>query len=232
MNVVAIYARVSTADQDLSGQERDLAEYVVRRGWAVGAVYREKVSARGTVEREQFDLLLADARSAARPWTRVLVWSLDRWSRDPSFVKAIGAVEQLEARGIRFHSLKEPVIDSSEDGSPSVARDVLRALLPIVAAFESRRRSDRVRVAMREIRDGRRKTRSGRPPGRPVRATPERVAEAAALRAKGMGWPEIARRTALKTATAQRAVRRLKAAKGGQAQPLNRQNGMPVGEGG
>jgi DNA invertase Pin-like site-specific DNA recombinase len=107
----------------------------------------------------------------------------------------------LEGLGIRFHSLKEPMLDTPEDGQPNLGRDVLLALLPVIASFESKRRSERVRVAMREIKEGRRRTRSGRPPGRPVRATPEKVSAIVRLKAQGLTWKVIAQRVGLPRGT-------------------------------
>jgi len=161
---VALYLRVSTEDQDLAGQERDLRSEALRKGWVVSHTYSEKVSATGKLERKEYERLLGDARKPGRPWSELLVWSLDRWSREERFSRAVATIEELEALGIRFHSLREPMLDSSVDGTPNMGRDLLRAILPVITAFESRRKSERVRVAMREIKEGRRPTRSGRPP--------------------------------------------------------------------
>lgn len=119
----------------------------------------------------------------------------------------MGSIEELEALGIRFHSLREPPLDSPEDGSPSMARDLLRGILPVISSFESRRRSERTRVAMREIRERRRKTRSGRPVGRPRRVTPEVSARIAEARASGLTWKETARRAGVPAETCRKAVR-------------------------
>jgi DNA invertase Pin-like site-specific DNA recombinase len=167
----------------------------------VVGVYSEKVSATGKVERKEYERLLADARKADRLWNRLLVWSLDRWSREERFSRAIASIEELEALGVRFHSLREPMLDSSEDGTPNMGRDLLRAVLPVISTFESRRKSERVRVAMREIREGRRATRSGKPPGRPRRVTPEKVARVLQLRQQGLKWREVATRVGLPAGT-------------------------------
>lgn len=74
-------------------------------------------------------------------------------------------------------------------------------MLPVIASFESRRRSERVRVAMREIKEGRRRTRTGRPPGRPVRATPEKVSAIVRLKAQGPSWKVIGQRVDLPRGT-------------------------------
>lgn len=208
----ALYLRVSSEEQDLAGQERDLRAEVERREWTVVAVYTEKVTGTGRVERDEYERLRGDSRRPDRPFDRVLVWSLDRWSRDPSFVRAVGSIEELEALGLRFHSLREPTLDSAEDGSPSIARDLLRAVLPVISSFESRRKSERTRVAMREILAGRRKTRSGRPVGRPRRVTPELMGKIGELRRSGLPWKDVARRVGLPAETCRKASWLLKRA--------------------
>ncbi len=200
---VALYLRVSTEDQDLDGQERELCAYAVR-GWIVVATYREKVSASGRVERAQFEQLRKDACFAAtRGFDHVLVWSLDRWSRDPSFVRAVGSIEELEVLGVQFHSFKESQLDSTPDGVPNLGRDLLRAILPTIASFEARRRSERTRLAMQEISSGRRATRSGRPPGRPRKVQPRHVALIQELRSRAppLRWSQIARSVQLPAST-------------------------------
>jgi DNA invertase Pin-like site-specific DNA recombinase len=197
----ALYVRVSSEEQDLAGQERDLRIYAQSKGWEVVKVYLEKVSARGLVLRDQYEQLLKDARNPDRGWNHLLTWSLDRWSREDKFTRAIATIEDIEAQGIKFHSMREPLIDSSEDGTPNMGRDLLRAILPVIAAFESRRKAERVKVAMREIKEGRRATRSGRPPGRPVRVTPEKEQAILRFRAQGLAWKAIAVRVGLPEGT-------------------------------
>ncbi|MCI4316969.1 MAG: recombinase family protein [Thermoplasmata archaeon] len=201
--VAALYLRVSTEDQDLAGQERDLRAEAARRGWEVAAVYSEKVSGTGRVEREACDRLLQDAARPHRGWSILLVWAIDRWSREERFDRAVGAVLDLEKGGVRFASLKEPYLSTPEtnDATSSFARNLLLGVTTSVAAFESRRKSERVRVAMREIRDGRRSTRSGRPPGRPRRVTPEKAGKILELRRQGLKWREVAGRVGLPAGT-------------------------------
>ncbi|MGD0250875.1 MAG: recombinase family protein [Thermoplasmata archaeon] len=198
---VALYLRVSTEDQDLAGQERDLRVEAGRQGWTVSTAYAEKVSGTGKVERKEYERLLLDARKPDRPWNHLLVWSLDRWSREERFSRAVATIEELEGVGVRFHSLREPMLDSSEDGTANMGRDLLRAILPVIASFESRRKSERVRVAMREIKEGRRATRSGRPPGRPRRVTPEKAKAILALKAQGFSYRVMAQRVGLPRGT-------------------------------
>ena len=205
MSAAALYLRVSTEEQDLAGQERDLRQYAEGRGWSVVAVYQEKASAAGKVERDEYRRLWADAMRPERPFRHLLVWSLDRWSREDRLSRAFAALEALEEAGLQFHSFREPFLDTSPDGSRSMERDMLRAVLPIIAAFESRRRSERTKLALREIGEGRRPTRSGRPVGRPVRVTPEKVRTIERLRSERLPWKQIAGKVGLPAETCRRA---------------------------
>ena len=54
-----LYVRVSTEDQRTEAQERQLAEYVDRRGWKLHKIYRDRISG-ATVSRPGLDELLKD----------------------------------------------------------------------------------------------------------------------------------------------------------------------------
>ncbi|MHB8351109.1 MAG: recombinase family protein [Thermoplasmata archaeon] len=202
-----LYARVSTGSQDLNGQLRDLQLEAQRRGWEIVETYQEKVSGSGKVERQQYDRLLADAEKPDRPWTHLLVWALDRFSREERFTASVERVWQLERLGIRFHSLKEPILETPEDGGRSLPREIMLSLLPVLASWESKRRTERIRVAMTEIKAGRRPTRSGRPVGRPLRLIPEKVRRIVALRDVGKTWAEVAHSVSIPSETCRKAYR-------------------------
>ena len=217
----ALYLRVSTEEQDLRGQERDLRAEVDRRGWIVVHVYQEKVSGTGRAERKEYDRLMVDAAAPARAWNHLFVWALDRFSREATFTRATQAVLDLEKLGVSFHSLKEPTLDTPEDGRPNLGRDVLLALLPVIASFDSKRRSERVRVAMRELREGRRRTRSGRPVGRPKRITPELLAQIRSDRdVLKLTWPKIGRKRHVPASSARNWLRAARLAEQGPVPSL------------
>ena len=58
----AIYARVSTADQNCEVQIRELREYVQRRGWVVVKEYIDTGISGAKASRPALDLLMQDAR--------------------------------------------------------------------------------------------------------------------------------------------------------------------------
>lgn len=199
----ALYLRVSTEDQDLEGQERELREYCAREQIEVVRVYREKRSAWSGRSRPDYEAMLRDVRAGSRLFEVVVVWSLDRFSRERRYDRALAAIFDLESQGVRFAAYKEPYLNTPVKGDPNseMVRNMLLAIFSAIAGWESTRRSDRVRVALREISDGRRKTRSGRSIGRPRRLTREKMDEAFRLRDLGWTWKQIARKVGLPAGT-------------------------------
>ena len=96
----AIYARVSTLDQEPENQLVELRQYVEARRWsAVEHVDRGISGAKD--RRPALDQLLADARR--RRFDVVVCWRLDRLGRNLKHL--IMLLEELQALGIAFVSL-------------------------------------------------------------------------------------------------------------------------------
>lgn len=72
---VAIYARVSTFDQEPENQLRELQRYVAARGWTIYAEYVDRGVSGARERRPELDRLIVDAseggsmRSCAGAWT-------------------------------------------------------------------------------------------------------------------------------------------------------------------
>lgn len=76
---VAVYARVSTTDQNAENQLLDLRKYVADRGWTSHDEYVDS-GVSGTKEsRPQLNKMMADLRK--RKFDTVLVWRFDRFAR-------------------------------------------------------------------------------------------------------------------------------------------------------
>jgi DNA invertase Pin-like site-specific DNA recombinase len=92
---VAIYCRVSTADQSCERQERDLLEYAAKATYQVVGVWKE--TAAGTkqnrVERQKV-LVLAQARKI----DAILVTEMTRWGR--STIDLIQTLQELHSWGV------------------------------------------------------------------------------------------------------------------------------------
>ena len=94
---VALYARVSTSDQDPEPQLRELRSHCKRQGWDISATYTDVISGTKT-KRPQLDRLMSAARQ--RKFDAVCVWKLDRFGR--SLPDCLNRIEGLDGWGIRF----------------------------------------------------------------------------------------------------------------------------------
>src|SRR5215469_1966528 len=93
----AIYARVSTTDQNCELQLRELQAYGERQGWSIVETYQDTLSGAKS-NRPDLNRSMFDARS--RKFDCLLVWKLDRFGR--SLVDCLNNIRTLEENGIRF----------------------------------------------------------------------------------------------------------------------------------
>ena len=192
----AIYARVSTSDQNNSIQIRELTEYVERRGWELVSVYQDTMSG-AKVSRPGLDRLMADARQ--RRFDAVLVWKLDRFGR--SLVHCVGGIQELASLGVRFIATSQGL--DTDESNP--ASKLLLHILAAVAQFERELIRERVSAGMRSAKA--KGTRSGKPIGRPKRIFDRE--EVRQLRQNGLPIDAIARQMKLGVGTVLRALQSL-----------------------
>jgi putative DNA-invertase from lambdoid prophage Rac len=140
----AIYARVSTQDQNCEMQVRELGEYVVRRGWQVSAEYIDTGWSGAKASRPELDRLMKDA--ALRRFDAVLVWKLDRFGR--SVRNCLDGIENLRAHGVRFLAVSQSI---DTDESNPTARLLLH-ILASVAEFERELIRERVRAGIKSAK--------------------------------------------------------------------------------
>jgi putative DNA-invertase from lambdoid prophage Rac len=87
----AIYAKVSTTDQNCELQLRELQAYTERQGWPIVETYQDTMSG-AKANRPGLARLMLDAR--ARKFDCLLVWKLDRFGR--SLVDCLNNIRNLE----------------------------------------------------------------------------------------------------------------------------------------
>jgi DNA invertase Pin-like site-specific DNA recombinase len=89
----AIYLRVSTGEQTVDNQRRELEAAAASRGWSVVAVYADEgiSGAKGGEGRPQLDLMLKDA--VRRRFDVAMVWTVDRLGR--SLADLVGSMQEL-----------------------------------------------------------------------------------------------------------------------------------------
>lgn len=179
------YARVSTPDQNLEGQERDLL--------ACGCqlIFKE-VGSGAKKSRPQLDAMLAIVQSG----DTIVVTSLDRLGRTLSDL--IHLITDFEQRSINFRSLREQL-----DTHTSTGRLIFH-VFGAIAEFERHMIRERTQRGLAIARA------HGRTGGRPKLLTPEKLAKAVDLienkhltlisAARVMGVSEATLRRALKQA--------------------------------
>src|SRR5262249_26999852 len=153
----AIYARVSTFDQEPENQLAELRRYVEARGWtAVEYVDRGVSGAKD--RRPALDTLVAQA--TRRRFDVLVCWRLDRLGRNLKHL--ITLLAELHALGVAFVSLAEGTDATTPAGKLQMH------ILGAIAEFERARIQERVRARLaRAKRQGKR---LGRPRVHPVKA--------------------------------------------------------------
>src|SRR5207249_6103524 len=100
----AIYARVSTVDQEPENQLQELRRYVEARGWTATEYVDRGVSG-AKDRRPALDSLLADA--LRRRFDVLVCWRLDRLGRNLKHL--ITLLDELQMLGVAFVSLAEGI---------------------------------------------------------------------------------------------------------------------------
>ena len=164
------YARISTAEQSLALQLDALS--------AAGAtrVFEDRGVSGAKAERPG----LADAMAYLREGDTLVVWKLDRLGRSMTHLLAV--VADLEARGVGFRSLTEAIDTTTPTGR------LVFHIFGALGQFERDLIRERTGAGLAAA------AARGRRGGRPVAATPEKVARARRLIAQGLTVREAAAR--------------------------------------
>ena len=161
----AIYARVSTLDQEPENQLAELHRYVAARGWSATDYVDRGVSG-ATDRRPALDRLVGDARR--RHFDVLVCWRLDRLGRNLKHL--ITLLDELQVLGVAFVSLAEGI-----DATTPAGRLQMH-ILGAVAEFERSRIAERVRLGLERVRA------QGRRLGRPkLEVTRDQIANVEGL---------------------------------------------------
>ena len=135
-----IYARVSTGEQNVDNQIKELKIMQNLQNYMLIGTYIDTVSG-GSANRPEFQRMLDDAR--LRKFDVILVWSLDRFSRE-GINNTLSYLKHLKNHGVGLKSLKEPWMDTSDTGMG----ELLIAIFSWVAAQERKRISERTKAGL------------------------------------------------------------------------------------
>jgi DNA invertase Pin-like site-specific DNA recombinase len=195
---VAIYARVSTGEQNPELQLRELRDYAKRRGFIIHREYVETVP--GDVRRRkrapEFEAMMADARR--RRFDCVLVWKYDRFAR--SLGALVAALQEFRDLGIDFISHTQAIDTTTPMG---------RLFFHIIGSFAEFERDvivERVRAGLANARA------KGKRLGRPIQDPAAEQRVLALKRDEGLSLRQIAAREGLSPSGVRKMLLRAEAA--------------------
>jgi DNA invertase Pin-like site-specific DNA recombinase len=144
---IALYARVSLDEgaddkryQEPENQLQPLREYAKALGAEIASEYVDRASGANPA-RPQFRQMMNDA--LARQFSGILVWKLDRFSRE-GIIPTMAYIKQLKERGIFLKSLTESWLDTQNEG----ITDVVMAIMSWAAAEERKKISERTKAGI------------------------------------------------------------------------------------
>jgi putative DNA-invertase from lambdoid prophage Rac len=149
---VALYCRVSTADQSCARQERDLTAFAERSGYEVVGIFKEIGSG---VKLDRAERRKVMALAQAREVDALLVTELSRWVR--STTNLLTTLKELEARRVSVIALNGMAFDLSTPHGRMIA-----TVLAGIAEFELELIQDRIRSGIAAARPAARGSRRRR----------------------------------------------------------------------
>jgi DNA invertase Pin-like site-specific DNA recombinase len=117
-------------------------------GYEIVDEYTDRASG-GNSNRPQFQEMMGDAR--IHRFDVVLVWSLDRFSRE-GIRQTLAYIRTLQERNIALKSLKDSWLDTGDSGMG----ELLLAIFSWIAEQERKRISERIKAGLKNSEVGRR----------------------------------------------------------------------------
>lgn len=139
---VALYARVSTHDQNPEVQLQAIRDYARAQEWKIVKEFVDRGISGAKGRRPALDQLMQDAR--LRRFQAVLVWRFDRFAR--SLRHLIQALEEFRSRRIAFISISEGIDTTTATG------ELVFHIIGALAQFERHLIQDRVRAGLAHAR--------------------------------------------------------------------------------
>jgi DNA invertase Pin-like site-specific DNA recombinase len=189
MKRVALYLRVSTSEQTIENQERQLHALARRAGWKIVATFSDAgiSGARGRDKRPGFDQLQRGA--IRREFDMIAAWSVDRLGR--SLQDLVAFLSEIQSAGVDLY-LHQQAVDTS-----TPAGRALFQMMGVFAEFERAMIRERVNAGIARARA------KGQRFGRP-RVEPEIEAYVRSQLRKGTGILKTARLAGIGSGTVQR----------------------------
>jgi DNA invertase Pin-like site-specific DNA recombinase len=141
---VALYLRVSTTEQTVENQQRELDAVAERHGWNVVAVFTDAgiSGSKGREKRPGYDRLCHGI--ARREFDQVAAWSVDRLGR--SLQELVAFLGELHAKGVDLY-LHQQGLDTSTPAGKAMFQ-----MLGVFAEFERAMIVERVKAGISRAR--------------------------------------------------------------------------------
>src|SRR5271169_2287167 len=141
---IALYLRVSTAEQTVENQQRELEAVAERHGWNVVAIFTDAgiSGTKGRDKRPGYDLLCRGI--TRRQFDQVAAWSVDRLGR--SLQELVVFLAELHAKGVDLY-LHQQGIDTSTPAGKAMFQ-----MMGVFAEFERAMIVERVNAGLARAR--------------------------------------------------------------------------------
>ncbi len=169
---VALYLRVSTSDQTVENQRRELAEVAERRGWRVIETFADEgiSGAKGRDQRPGFDAMCKAI--TRRQVDLIATWSVDRLGR--SLQDLVGFLSEVHGAGVDLYMHQQGIDTTTPAGK------AMFQMMGVFAEFERAMIQERVKAGLA------RAAAEGKFPGKP-RVSADREQAIRDLLAQGVG---------------------------------------------
>jgi DNA invertase Pin-like site-specific DNA recombinase len=141
---IALYIRVSTAEQTVENQRRELQAIAERHGWRIVAEFADEgiSGTKGRDRRPGYDRLLRGV--ARREFDQVAAWSVDRLGR--SLQDLVSFLGELHAKGVDLY-LHQQGIDTATPAGKAMFQ-----MMGVFAEFERAMIVERVKAGLSRAR--------------------------------------------------------------------------------
>ena len=187
---VAIYCRVSTDNQTVENQTRELQEVASRSNWNIVGTYSDQgiSGAKGRNERPQFDALIKDAQR--RKFDLIACWSIDRLGR--SIQTLVEFMNDMNDIGIDLYFHQQALNTKTASGR------MVFGIFSALGEYEREMIRDRINAGLARARA------QGKKLGRPSNVNPSVVVSVKLLREKGHSIHTIAKQLRIGVGTTQK----------------------------
>lgn len=149
---IFIYARVSKDEassdgklQDPENQLQPLRKFAEAMSWTISEEFVDRASG-GSANRPEFQRMLARVRQ--RHADLILIWALDRFSRE-GMVSTLSYIRQLKEYKTGLKSMQESWLDTTQEG----VAELLLAIFSWVASEEKRKISERTKAGLQRKKE-------------------------------------------------------------------------------